>query len=128
MDAQCKMEPVVLNVPTIPCFARLVRMTAANMAMLSSMSVERIEDIRMAAEEAFVYACSETPDSICEITFTVDTDHIVMNFELASDELEQMSEDTPNRSYADLLMDGLCDVYEKHNDPATLYLNLRADV
>ena len=49
-------EPVILTVAADPSLARLVRMTASNVAMLSSMSVERVEDIRMAAEEAFVYA------------------------------------------------------------------------
>ena len=48
---------IALTVACEPHLARIVRMTAANVATLSSMSVERVEDIRMAAEEAFIYAC-----------------------------------------------------------------------
>ena len=54
---------ISLSVSADPRLARLVRMTAANVAMLSSMSVDRVEDIRMAAEEAFIYACSVRPSA-----------------------------------------------------------------
>ena len=45
---------VALTVACEPHLARIVRMTAANVATLSAMSVERVEDMRMAAEEAFI--------------------------------------------------------------------------
>ena len=51
-EATC---PITLTVAGDPRLARLVRMTAANVGALCSMSVDRIEDIRMAAEEAFIY-------------------------------------------------------------------------
>ena len=45
-EATC---PITLSVAGDPRLARLVRMTAANVGALCSMSVDRIEDIRMAA-------------------------------------------------------------------------------
>ena len=51
-EATC---PITLSVAGDPRLARLVRMTAANVGALCSMSVDRIEDIRMAAEEAFIF-------------------------------------------------------------------------
>lgn len=45
-EATC---PITLTVAGDPRLARLVRMTAANVGALCSMSVDRIEDIRMAA-------------------------------------------------------------------------------
>ena len=53
-EATC---PITLTVAGDPRLARLVRMTAANVGALCSMSVDRIEDIRMAAEEAFIFGC-----------------------------------------------------------------------
>ncbi len=52
-EATC---PITLTVAGDPRLARLVRMTAANVGALCSMSVDRIEDIRMAAEEALSLA------------------------------------------------------------------------
>ena len=54
-EATC---PITLTVAGDPRLARLVRMTAANVGALCSMSVDRIEDIRMAAEEAFIFGCT----------------------------------------------------------------------
>ena len=54
-EATC---PITLTVAGDPRLARLVRMTAANVGALCSMSVDRIEDIRMAAEAA-ASACTD---------------------------------------------------------------------
>ena len=54
-EATC---PITLSVAGDPRLARLVRMTAANVGALCSMSVDRIEDIRMAAEAA-ASACTD---------------------------------------------------------------------
>ena len=49
-------ETTVLEVPPLPRYARVVRMTAANLAVIAGMNVDEVDDVRMAAEEAFVYA------------------------------------------------------------------------
>ena len=128
MDNACTNTPITLAVPATPCFARLVRMTAANVAMLSSMSVDRVEDIRMAAEEAFIYSCMTEPGEGLSIRFAVDDEHMEMTFELG--EVSFAEPDTPEHpaAYTDLILASVCDVYEKHEDPATLHLELRADV
>lgn len=72
---------VTLTVPAKPAFARSVRMMAANLAVLCSMSVDDVEDARMAAEEAFVYACATHPE-VCRIDFDVTDDGIAMEFSL----------------------------------------------
>ena len=46
---------VNVTVPALPEFARSVRMMAANLAVVCHMSVDDLEDVRMAAEEGFVY-------------------------------------------------------------------------
>ena len=45
---------VCLTVPAEPGFARIVRMTAASLAVTCDMGVDEVEDARMAAEEGFV--------------------------------------------------------------------------
>ena len=72
---------VMLCVPAQPSFARSVRMTAANLAVLCPMNVEEVEDVRMAAEEAFVYACATRPEN-CMITFDISDDGLHMEFSL----------------------------------------------
>lgn len=118
--------PISLTVASDPHLARLVRMTAANVAMLSSMSVDRVEDIRMAAEEAFIFACSVTPESSVRIDFAVDGDHVGMVFSL--DEDNAIEPDDQVSAYAELILASVCDSYEKIESPLALKLELKADV
>ncbi len=76
-EATC---PITLSVAGDPRLARLVRMTAANVGALCSMSVDRIEDIRMAAEEAFIFGCTAVDSDDISIKFDVDESHVGMTF------------------------------------------------
>ncbi|MFR3452574.1 MAG: ATP-binding protein [Collinsella sp.] len=87
---------ISLVVSCDPDLARLVRMTAANVATLSSMSVECVEDIRMAAEEAFIYACATSPDETLTIDFDVDSTRVAMTFTLEADAFAEPSADDPD--------------------------------
>ena len=117
-----------MTVSADPHLARLVRMTAANVAMLSSMSVDRVEDIRMAAEEAFIYACAAKPMGELSISFEVDDEHVAMTFELGDVAFDEISVDTETSVYADLILGAVCDSYEKRENPSALHLMLKADV
>lgn len=119
--------PISLAVTADPRYARLVRMTAANIAMLSQMSVDKVEDVRMAAEEAFIYACSAVPETALTISFEVDESHVSLSFALASDEFPSAADGEPV-AYADLILSAVCDAYDKTTSPATLNLYLKADV
>ncbi len=121
-------SPIVLSVAADPALARLVRMSATNVAMLSSMSVERIEDIRMAAEEAFIYACATDPGSMIDIEFAYDADGVAMTFELGDVAFPASSEDDPTSAYVDLILGAVCDSYVKSEHPGVLELVLKADV
>ena len=119
---------IALTVACDPNLARIVRMTAANVATLSSMSVDRVEDIRMAAEEAFIYACATSPEDDLVIDFDADAGHVAMTFQLSADAYAEPSEDDPTATYVDLILGSVCDAYEKHESPARLFLDLKADV
>lgn len=108
--------------------ARLVRMTAANVATLSNMSVERVEDIRMAAEEAFIYACSAAPGSSLTVEFDVDPAHVAMAFRLEAPTFPEPDGSDPAAAYMDLILGSVCDTFEKRAQPATLFLELKADL
>lgn len=119
---------ITLSLACDPHLARIVRMTAANVATLSSMSVERVEDIRMAAEEAFIYACASTPGEALAIAFDADAEHVAMTFELAVSDFPKLPDDDMTATYADLILGSVCDCFEKHEGPATLLLDVKADV
>lgn len=119
---------ITLSLSCDPHLARIVRMTAANVATLSNMSVERVEDIRMAAEEAFIYACASTPGDSLSVSFDADDDHVTMSFQLDCDDFPAADEGDMTAAYADLILGSVCDSFEKRSAPALLVLDLGADV
>ena len=57
-------KTVTLSVPAEADFARSVRMMASTLAVCCDMSVEDVEDVRMIAEEGFVYSCATAPERV----------------------------------------------------------------
>ena len=122
-----QVPTVTLGVAWEPRRARRVRMCAANAATLSSMSLERVEDLRMAAEEAFIYACSLTPGGSLDIAFDVDDAQVACEFTLGCDRFAEVSSDDP-AAYADVILTTVCDDFEKREGPCRLRFILKADV
>ena len=117
---------VTLSVPAEPAFARSVRMMAANLAVCCEMSVEDVEDVRMAAEEGFVYACATRPET-CDIVFSLNPSSMVMGFSLG----ETVPEDTDDQSIdlIELLLAAVCDDFGVSEDGSQLaiYKKVGAD-
>lgn len=110
-------KTVSMSVPAEPAFARSVRMMAANLAVVAEMGVDDVEDLRMAAEEGFVFCCATNPE-ICEITFQLAPQRMEVDFKLGSDP----SEDDPALQYADLLLSAVCDEYTIDTEGNLLHL------
>ncbi|MDY2778087.1 MAG: ATP-binding protein [Collinsella sp.] len=116
-----------LCVQADPALARLVRMTASNVATLAAMSVDRVEDVRMAAEEAFIYACASGPGAELEIDFAYDAERVAMTFGLDGIAFGSAGDEDATSAYADLILGAVCDSYEKREDSSALELVLKAD-
>ncbi len=110
---------VRLSVPPEATYARSVRMMAANLAVVCSMNVEEVEDARMVAEEAFVYACATSPH-MCEITFDVAHDGLHMNFSLGAVDPSQDPAIAGDIELARLLLEAVSDSCEIAGDGRVL--------
>lgn len=116
------VTPIHLSIPAEPAFARTVRMMAANLAVLCGMSVDDVEDMRMAAEESFVWCCATKP-ATCEIDFSLE-DGIAMELGLGQAEI---AEDDQASVYAELILSAVCDEYSCDRTAGTLSLKKRTD-
>ena len=115
-------QTVRLSVPAEAGFARTVRMMAASLAVACDMSVDEVEDVRMAAEEGFVYSCATAPDT-CDITFELAPRSIEAAFSLGAQD-----PDTGDGSLdlAELLLSAVCDEHGVSDDGMFLRLVKRA--
>ena len=83
------------------------------------------EDARMAAEEAFVYACATEPSS-CEIAFSLADDSLSMTFSLGNSLPTEGDESFEQVNFAELLLSAVSDSYEMDWDRHSLHVIKRA--
>ena len=113
---------VRLSVPARPDYARTVRMMAANLAVVCNMSVDDVEDVRMAAEEGFVYSCATAPES-CDVTFELSEAQVRASFSLGAEPVDTGDDAL---GLAELLLSAVCDEHGLSDDGSALVLVKRA--
>ncbi|WP_321971234.1 ATP-binding protein [Paratractidigestivibacter sp.] len=113
-------EPISLTVPAAPEFARVVRMCAASAAAVADLSLEDVEDVRMAAEEGFVYACATGQASVeCGIAFGDGTLEIVYSL---GEDLEAAGDDSLD--LVEALLAAICEDFGVADDESGSFLVL----
>ena len=114
-----------LTVPSRPEYAHAVRMTAAALVGRTGLGYDEVDDVRIAAEEAFVYACDHAEDD----------SQITLRFVMTDDAFEIVvplsgcstvpDEDAERRAaYATFILQSVCDRFELASDDDGAYLRV----
>lgn len=104
-------DRVVLTVPVRSEFARTVRIAAAELATRAEMDLDSIEDVRLAVDEAFVFASERAAGSA--LTFTFDVAPGFISLEVTPLVSGCSNEDAdPARRYARFILESICDEFE----------------
>jgi serine/threonine-protein kinase RsbW len=118
-------DRITLTVPARSEYARTVRLAAAELAARIGMSYDEVDDMRIAAEEAFVYAC-ECSGAQTEITFTFIIDGGTLTTEVGplpecctAEGLRSRSE-----SYSEFILQSVCDEYSIEHEAGACMLRL----
>lgn len=123
MLVTCNVErSVTLSVPAAPDYARVVRMAAATLAAAAGFGVDDVEDVRMAAEEGFVYACATGQASV-DMTFSREGEGLSMFFSLGED-IDAL--DDESLDLVEALLDAICEDFGINEEGDALVLELRA--
>lgn len=110
-------DRITLTVPARGEYAKTVRMTAAALVSRMGMTYDQVDDVRMAAEEAFIYAVESVGED-CDVR---------MEFLLSDDAIELsvcLGESVPagdpdldsRAAYATFILQSVCDRYEFASD------------
>ena len=118
-------ETVTLIVPARSEYAKTVRMTAATLVSRTAMNYDEVEDVRMAADEAFVYAV-ETLDSDADVRFEFEVVGNLLTIDVSLGTGERTSTDEAERSatYATFILESVCDSFQFVSDDSGAHLRL----
>jgi serine/threonine-protein kinase RsbW len=116
---------ITLTVPARSEYARTVRMTAAALVGRTEMTYDDVEDVRMAAEEAFVYAVDTLPEGadVC-FQFRLGANSIEIGVPLGADRAFSDEETERAAAYAVFILESVCDEYEFTSDESGAHLRL----
>lgn len=119
-------DRISLTVPSRPEYAKAVRMTASALASRMGATYEDLDDIRIAAEELFVYASDQTDtDGDVTVVFIVGEGDMVMSVRLPEGD-RVTGEDAERRAaYATFILQSVSDHYELSSDFEGRHLKVR---
>jgi serine/threonine-protein kinase RsbW len=105
-------DHVVLTVPSRGEYARTVRLTAAELASRAGMDIDAVDDVRMAVEEAFVFASEHVTGN--ELTFAFVLGDGVVELSVGPLLAGSAGDDAPDRGerYARFILESICDEFE----------------
>jgi len=118
-------DVITLTVPAKSEYARTVRMTAAALAGRTSMSYDDVEDVRMATDEAFVYA-AETHEEGADLRFVFELEGDTLRMDVALGGKPADSDEEAERAaaYAVFILESVCDEYKFESDESGAHLRI----
>ncbi len=118
-------DQITLIVPAKNEYAKTVRMTASALVSRIGMSYDEVEDVRMAADEAFVYA-SDTlrDDGEIQFVFLLGDGEIEIDVCLGNEEPRSEGDSERSVAYATFILESVCDRYEFASDENGAHLRL----
>jgi len=118
-------DRIALTVPARSDYAKTVRLTAAALASRMGMTYEEVDEVRMAAEEAFVYATDTlAEDGEVAFVFTVSSDELGIDVALGAEEPASGEDAERNTAYATFILESVCDTLEFVSDETGAHLRL----
>ncbi len=113
---------------TVPCraeYAKTVRMTASALVGRAGATYDDLDDVRIAAEEVFVYACDHMGrDSDVSMQFELDDEGVDIWVRLADSTLVTDEDAERRAAYATFILQSVTDHYELSSDLDGPYLKV----
>ncbi|MHB1016444.1 MAG: ATP-binding protein [Coriobacteriia bacterium] len=104
-------DRITLTVPARGEYAKTVRITAAELASRLGMSYDEVDDVRIAAEEAFVYA-SDCVGEDEDVTFLFTVSPGALEVAVGPMPVPVGDEPGVSKGYAEFILQSVCDEFE----------------
>jgi serine/threonine-protein kinase RsbW len=118
-------DRITMTVPARGEYARTVRLTAAQLASRIGMSYDEVDDVRLAAEEAFIYACDNNDES-GEVRFVFEVAPASLSISVGPVPCGCGPDETPaiDASYAGFILNSVCDEFSVEHEGGACMLHI----
>lgn len=118
-------DRITLTVPARGDYARTVRMAAAELATRMGMSYDEVDDVRMAVEEAFVYA-QDCAGEDTDVTFVFTVGDGSLSAEVGPLPVREGDDGDHSaaENYAEFILQSVCDEFAIDHEGGTCTLRL----
>jgi serine/threonine-protein kinase RsbW len=117
-------DRVVLTVPSKGEYARTLRLAAAELATRAGMDIDDVDDVRMAVEEAFVFASEHVIGAELSFAFTVTPGSIEVSVGPLSSGCSSDEAPDAGERYARFILESICDEFEILDSDTSCHLRL----
>lgn len=117
-------DRVVITVPSTSEYARTVRLVAAELAARAGMDIDGIDDVRMAVEEAYVFATQHVEGPELEFAFLVREGSIELDVAPLSGDCTSESAPDSGERFARFILETMCDIVDIGEENGVFRLHL----
>lgn len=118
------MDRIVVTVPARSEFARTVRLVSGELASRVGMSVDGVDDLKLAAEESFVLACGYADLETVTFTFMLYEDRVELEVGTLSGTFPEEGPGEAGERYARFILEAVCDEYEMIERDGSCFVRL----
>ncbi|MBS3957746.1 MAG: ATP-binding protein [Clostridiales bacterium] len=118
-------DRITLAVPSRAEYARTVRMTASALVGRADATYDDLDDVRIAAEEVFVYACDHI-GTASEVVLVFELGEASVDIQVRLQGSDRVTDEDAERraAYATFLLQSVTDHYELSSDLDGAYLRV----
>lgn len=118
-------DRITLTVPARAEYAKTVRMTASALVGRTGLTYDEVDDVRIAAEEAFVYACDHSDKTATvEMVFDLGDGEFAIRVSLGEHSRTADEEAERRAAYATFILQSVCDRFEMASDESGAHLTV----
>ena len=123
------VDRVSLTLPAIGEYARTARLTAAELASRVGMDIDDVDDVKLAVEEAFIFAAQRAAGHEVTLAFELAESSIGLVVGPFPGPCDTESGSDAGRRYAHFILESICDEFEVVDRDGQCFLRLtkRAD-
>ncbi len=118
-------DHITLSVPARDEYAKTARITAAALVSRSDIAYDDLDDVKIATEEAFIYALDAGPDSgMVTMHFYLEPGMLRIEVPIAPGARAADDEAERRSALTTFILEGVCDTYELSSDESGAWLRV----